>query len=85
MLSKLGAVTRTRDSKVSDLNLPILGDKDILGLQIAVDDARSVDGLYAKTHLTHKAYYLRDRDKLLPIAEPIGQIAAPYILHRVRN
>jgi hypothetical protein len=76
---------RARNSKVSNLNLPIFGDQDILRLQIAVDDTRSVDGLYAKTHLTHEAYYLRNRDKLIPIAEPIRQIATPYVLHRVRN
>ena len=71
---------RARESEVADLDAPVLGQQHVLGLHIAVDEARSVRRGEPRENGMHHRDGLVDR-QALGVIEQIAQRRARKVLH----
>ena len=67
-------------AEVQDLRLPALGDEDVRGLDVAVDDALRVRGVEGVCNLDREIE--RDFERQRPVVDPVLQRLAVEELHR---
>ena len=77
----IGALGRARDAEVHELHDAVREDHDVQRLDVAVDDARLVDGREAAAELLGDLQAGRERERAL-LVEDVAQRRARHVLHR---